>query len=137
MIRAALIGDHRAIKGLGQCPSADINTVDAKGRTPLYLTSWLGHVKATEEILKHKHTRFNKGRGLDGLTPFSIASQKGHVQIMSLLSNHSYHNDEDVNDGWQRDQWTGQYSGVEIEKDTTSMETHSTSDDIPTGLLIL
>ena len=48
LLMAALTGDHKAIKGLGECPKADINTVDAKGRTPLYLASLFGHAKATE-----------------------------------------------------------------------------------------
>ena len=72
LIIAAITGDHRAIRGLGQCPNADINTIDAKGRTPLYLASLLGHAKATEEILNQENVSFNKGREIDGLTPFSV-----------------------------------------------------------------
>ena len=133
LLKAAVSGDHRAIRGLGQCPNADINTVDAKGRTPLYLASLLGHANATEELLKQKSIEFNKGRRLDGLTPFSIASQKGHNQIIRLLINYSTKKYFDLNDGWESDQWTIQYSGYELEKSTTSMETHSTSNDMSTG----
>lgn len=133
LLKAAESGDHRAIKGLGQCPNADINTVDAKGRTPLYLASLLGHEKATEELLTQKSIDFNKGRRLDGLTPFSIASQKGHNQIMSLLINNFTKKYFDLNNGWESDQWTIQYVGYDFEKITSSVETHSTSNDMSTG----
>ena len=112
--------------------NADINTVDAKGRTPLYLASWLGHAKATEEILKHKSISLHKGKGLDGLTPFSIASQKGHKKVVSLLANHSYQNDNNFNSSWLSDNWTGQYSRYKLDRVTTSMVT-STSNEILIG----
>ena len=130
LIIAAITGDHRAIRGLGQCPNADINTIDAKGRTPLYLASLLGHTKATQEILNHENISFNKGREIDGLSPFSIASQKGHEEIMTLLTNYSYLKNDDVNIGWQGDYWTNLYGGYELGKYSTPI---STSLDLSKG----
>lgn len=132
LLTAGISGDYRAIRGLGQCPKADINTVDAKGRTPLYFTSLLGHAEATEEILKQEKISFNKGREIDGLTPFSIASQKGHKGIMTLLTEYSYQNGEDVNNGWQGDEWTDQYGGKENGNGFTQFTT-STSYDYLAG----
>ena len=133
LLKAAISGDHRAIKGLGQCPNADINTVDVKGRTPLYLTSLFGHAKATEELLKQENIDFNKGRRIDGLTPFSIASQKGHVQIMRILIQHSYKNDLDIDNGWLRDVWTIINTGYDLKQYTTATEIYPTSNNLTTG----
>ena len=66
LLMAVIKNDPRAIKGLGQCPNADINTIDIKGRTPLYLSLWLGNKQATEEILKHNNVNLNKRRQTDG-----------------------------------------------------------------------
>ena len=133
LLKAAISGDHRAIKGLGQCPNADINTVDAKGRTPLYLTSLFGHAKATEELLKQENIDFNKGRRIDGLTPFSIASLKVHVQIMRILIQHSYKNDLDIDNGWLRDVWTITNTGYDLEQYTTATKIYPTSNNLTTG----
>ena len=133
LLKAAISGDHRAIKGLGQCPNADINTVDVKGRTPLYLTSLFGHAKATEELLKQDNIDFNKGRRIDGLTPFSIASQKGHVQIMRILIQHFYKNDLDIDNGWLRDVWTITNTGYDLEQYTTATKIYPTSNNLTTG----
>ena len=128
LIKAAVSGNYRAIKGLGQCPDVDVNTIDAKGRTPLYIASWFGHAKATEELLKLENIEFNKGRRLDGLTPISIASQKGHSQIMNILTNHSYINDYVVNNGWKSDEWTFQYGGYKFVIDAKTEETNTSND---------
>ena len=134
LLKAAISGDYRALKGLGQCPKADINTVDAKGRTPLYLATWLGHEKATSELLNQRNVDFVKGRKLDGLTPLSIASQKGHGQIMKLLINHSNNqNNSDVDNSWQTDNWTKQNKGDELPKQTTATSIYTTQGGQTTG----
>ena len=134
LLKAAISGDYRALKGLGQCPKADINTVDAKGRTPLYLATWFGHKKAIAELLNQKNLDFDKGRSLDGMTPLSIASQKGHAQIMRLLIEHSNNqNTSDVDSSWQSDKWTKQSKGVEFPKHTTATSIYSTQDGQTTG----
>ena len=102
LIKAAEIGDHKAIRGLAKCPNSDINTADFKGRTPLYLASMLNNLKAVKEILSVHKLEPNKGRNLDGKTPFSISSEKSYSKVMELLLNHSTVN---VNEGWRVDNW--------------------------------
>ena len=43
LLRAAWVGDFRAIRGLLLCPDTDTGVVDYRGRTPLYLISLKGH----------------------------------------------------------------------------------------------
>ena len=128
LLTAAIVGDHRAIRGLGQCPDADINVVDSKGRTPLYLASLLGHVKAIEEILNLENISYNRGRDIDGMTPFAIAAKKGYKEIMTLLTNYPNKKDEDVNKGWQSDEWTSQYGRNDFENAPTPKPTSSSTE---------
>ena len=125
---AATKGDYRAIRGLWECPNADVNTIDAKGRTPLYLASLLGHVKATEEILNQENISYNRGRDIDGMTPFAIAAKKGHKEIMTLLTIYPNRKDEDVNKGWQSDEWTSQYGRNDFENAPTPKPTSSSTE---------
>ena len=102
LITAAEMGDHKAIRGLAQCPTAKINIKDFKGRTPLYLASMMNNLKAVGELLAVTSIDPNKGRNLDEKTPFSISSENGHFKVMEQLLNHSKVN---VNKGWVFDNW--------------------------------
>ena len=73
--------NHRAMRGLAQCPEADLMTVDRRGRTPLYIASLKGHVEVVRVLLdKLLNIDVDEGRDRDGATPFSIASEKGHFR---------------------------------------------------------
>ena len=105
LLHAAWTDNFRAIGGLLLCPDANINIVDPKGRTPLYLASWLGHTKTINELLKFNNTGIdvNKGRIIDGSSPFAVASEKGHLNVMKKL----IHLDNiSVSKGWDNDSWT-------------------------------
>ena len=86
-----------------KCPNADINEQDLKGRTALYLASWMGHLDAVNEFLVLPTIEVNKGLILTGETAYSIASKKSHFDVMETLSRHK---NVDVNKGWFRDRWT-------------------------------
>ena len=105
LLHAATIGDYRAIRGLSQCPDADINNQDRKGRTPLYLASLLGHTEAVKQILKQNDTDLDKGRFFDELIPFSIASEKGHHTIMAELIKFKQARNAKLARGWHTDKW--------------------------------
>ena len=117
LLRAARENDYRAIRGLAQCPEANINIGDKKGRTPLYLASMIGHTQAVAELLQQGNIEVNKGRSLDGESPFSIASEKGHFHVMSLLLINKY---ADVNQGWKAHSWTLQTKSSGLIKPTAS-----------------
>ena len=102
LLRAATIGDYRAIRGLSQCPNVDINTDDGKGRTPLYYASWIGYKEAVKALLDVANIEGNKGIYFNGQTAFSIAAKKGHFDIMRLLIKSDNIN---VNKGWFHDRW--------------------------------
>ena len=121
LLRAAEIGDHRAIRGLAKCPNANINIADFKGRTPLYLASMMNNLKAVKELLAVPKIDPNKGRTSDGITPFSIASEKGYFEVMQLLLNHRRVN---VNEGWMFYNWP---SLKEEEVDTWSNSKNDTA----------
>ena len=120
MLRAAKIGDDRAIKGLGQCPNVDINGYDQRGRTSLYLSSWMGHSMAVKMMLEVPNIDANKGRYLDGKTPMAIAAEKGHFEVMKLLIQSNF---VDMSRGWFFDIWPSLLK--EIMFDTTIKETYS------------
>ena len=112
LLRSAESNDYRAIRGLSQCPEADINIRDDKGRTPLYLASMKGHTQAVGELLNNIHIDVNLGRGLDGLSPFSIAAHKGNFEVMTVLLTKGQmvlakeNQRLDVNMGWFEKRWT-------------------------------
>ena len=102
LLSAALSGDFRALEGLLQCPDADINTVDDKGRTSIYLASQMGRLEALEVLLSNPKLDVNKGRIRDGSTAYSVASEQGQFIVMAKLVNHT---ETDVNRGWEIDNW--------------------------------
>ena len=103
LMQKAKFGDQRAVRGLAQCPNGDINMEDDKGRTALYQATLEGHIGAVYELLSVTGIDVNKGRHLDGMTPFSIASKRGHIEILRM---YVLHGDTDVNQGWLKDVWT-------------------------------
>ena len=102
LMEAAKTDDFRAIRGLAQCPDADVN-YDGAGKTPLYIASLMGHTKAVDAFLQEQKTIPNKGRAKDDKSPFSIASEKGYSDIMAAFIKHD---NMDVNKGWDYDRWS-------------------------------
>ena len=115
LLHAATVDDYRAIRGISQCPGADINTQDSRGRTPLYLASWMGHMQSVKVILNKTDVNWNKGRFLDGGSPFSIASEKGYFEITDLQINFIQNEYFDANKGWLSDSWTPASTPSELE----------------------
>ena len=104
LMNASWVGDFRAIRGLLQCPETEskVNTVDEKGRTPLYIASLMGHLQVVAVLLDNKHVNTNLSLRIDGGTPFSIASEKAHFKVMRALIQHGQ---SDANKGWLNDNW--------------------------------
>ena len=52
LLGAAGEGDYRALRGLLQCPGSksNINTVNIKGPSPLYIASMMGHIQAVNVL---------------------------------------------------------------------------------------
>ena len=103
-LRAAWIGDFKAIRGLLECPDSalEVNAVDNKGRTPLYIASMMGHLEAVEVLVSNKNVTAEIGRFLDGYTAFSVSSENAHFNVMrSLIQN----GQSDMAKGWCTDEW--------------------------------
>ena len=103
LLKIAKLGDYKGIRGLAKCPNADINKQDVKGRTGLFMASWMGHFHAVREFLVLPNIDVNKGTLLTGETAYSIASKKSNFDVMVILSQHE---NVDVNIGWYSDDWT-------------------------------
>ena len=80
-----------------------VNTVDNKGRTPLYIASMAGHLEAVRTLVHYLNTDVNIGRRINGGTAFSIASEKSHFGVLEalILSKNSQESK-----GWCIDMWT-------------------------------
>ena len=120
LINSAWLGDYRAMRGLLLCPDAAINVMDKKGRTPLYIASWMNHVKVIETILNDTQIDANIGNFVDQNTPFSIASQKNHFEVMEKLINHVK---MDEGKGWSVDCWAPQSVRPELMMEVTTTPT--------------
>ena len=105
LLKASRDGHFRSIRGILLCPNSDINVVDGKGRTPIYLSSMMGHIESVKVLLDNPQEDPNKGMVSIGHTDtaFSIASEKGHFKIMWHLLQH---HETNVSEGWCYDNWT-------------------------------
>jgi len=111
LLEAAWKGNFRGIRGLLLCPGININIVDKKGRTPLYLASWLHFVNAVDVLLNATDIDVNKGKKSDGSNPFAIASEEGHFDIMEKLI---LHGSISEGTGWDSDSWTLQIATSKV-----------------------
>ena len=105
LLNLAKFGDYKGIRGLANCPDdiLDINVQDRKGRTGLFLSSFMGHANAVKEFISIQNINVNKRNILTGETPYAIASKKSHLDVMKIISQHK---NVDVNEGWTLDSWT-------------------------------
>ena len=101
LLNASRKGNFRDIRGLLKCPLANVNMIDNRGRTPLYIASMLGQLRAVEVLLDDKMVQLDIKKTSDGGTAFSIASEKAHFDIMKLLIIEQ----SDNNEGWHIDEW--------------------------------
>ena len=66
----------------------------------------------------------NKGNSIDGSTSFSIASEKGHFDIMEKLINHK---EIKAGKGWNIDSWTSHFSRSKVKTEPTATLTTITT----------
>ena len=132
LLQAATEGYYREIRGLLLCPDSNCNVIDKRGRTPLYLASLRDHNMSVQVLLEDGNIDTEIGKTLDGGTPFSIASEKGHFKVMEQLITHG--NDvhvSNLNKGWCSDNWTPDITmcliATKIEVSTVIYETTSTT----------
>ena len=102
---AAWVGDFRAIKGLLQCPGSkfNVNTVDNRGRTLLYIVAMLGHLETVTVLLQNPDINVDIGKRINGGTAFSIASEKSHLHVLKALIVFGKSNESK---GWYTDSWS-------------------------------
>ena len=127
ILRATWIGDFRAVRGILSCPQADVNIIDSKGRTPIYLASWLRHVTMIDVLLHDKQIDVNIGKNIDGSTPFAVASEKGHSEIIKKLINQMTIREDKA---WAIDSWVSYsiHSKFYIEPTTTHSVNETTQE---------
>ncbi|KAJ9057124.1 hypothetical protein DSO57_1025556 [Entomophthora muscae] len=65
------------------CPSADVNTVDYFGRTPLHYAARIGASTCTEYLLDKKANP--NARDNDGLMPFHLSLLHGHIDYTNMM----------------------------------------------------
>ena len=111
ILEKAWAGDFRAVRGLIQCPGtqSNINNVDKKGRTPLFIASMMGHLEAVKVLLDNEQVNVDIFARAGG-TPFSAASERNHREIMKAVI---VHGKVEVGRGWARDEWTP-YASVNL-----------------------
>ena len=88
-----------------------MNTVDKKGRTPLYIAAMMGHIEAVKVLLQNQDVGVNIGRNGNGGTAFSIASEKSHFDVMEAMIANGKSN---KGKGWCIDSWTDPCRRIEV-----------------------
>ena len=120
LVHATDHGYFREVRGLLQCPGADSNLLDRRGRALLYLASWKNHNGAVKVLLDHETINVNMAAPLDGSTAFSIASEKGHLKVLkSIISFVDKGHNINYSKGWCKDNWT---RGTVLCKETDQIE---------------
>ena len=98
ILRAAKEGDLERLQRLQRCTVTDmnrvkrdpleINRVDGKGRTPLYLAIKYGHIEVVQNLLKDPNIDVNRAENESGATALYLASALGNKDIVELLLRH-------------------------------------------------
>ena len=86
-VNAALVKRNVEIALLLLEHGADVNTMDVRGITPLYLASRSGRRDNVESLLKH-HADVNLADGQTGGTPLMVSACEGEVVIARVLLCH-------------------------------------------------
>jgi len=83
---AAFRGELEKVESLCNDPALNINWQHSQGGfTPLYVACEKGQVGVVKYLLSLKGIDPNKPQN-EGATPFFIAGEKGHKEVVSLLS---------------------------------------------------
>jgi len=96
---------------LGQ--GADVNLMDMKGRTPLYVASTRGRRDHVELLLKH-HADVNLMNSQSSKSALRAAARLGEVEIARLLLHHGASVDSRDSEGWTSLQSASQYGHLDI-----------------------
>ena len=136
ILNASWVGDFRAIRGLLRCPGSEsnVNTVDKKGRTPLYIASMMGHLQAVKVLLQDIHVKANFGTKFDGGTPSSIACEKSHFKVIRALIEYGR---SDENKGWCKDKWVLHLSPCNERESLTPVTTPSQTTNPGSGRMLM
>ena len=86
--RAAEEGELKRLEELQHCTVEDINQVDGKGRTPLYLAILNGHLEVVKKFLEDPDIDVNRVEDESGTTALYLASATGNKEIVQLLLGH-------------------------------------------------
>ena len=81
---AAYEGDEAMVTFLLGLPNINADSKDGRGRTPLWMASWKGHVRVVELLLKRNTVEVDVG-ATDLCTPLVIAATEGHAEVVKLL----------------------------------------------------
>ena len=95
ILMAAKEGDLERLEMLQRCTAEeqnrvnrDINRVDGKGRTPLYLAIQNGHLEVVRHFLRDPSIDVNRAEDESGATALYLASATGNAAIVELLLGH-------------------------------------------------
>ena len=78
---------------------ADCSQIDYQKRIPLHWASEGGFIECIELLLKHLAPNLEMSADAEGMTPFLLASSKGHTDIVELFLGKGAHVDEGNNAG--------------------------------------
>ena len=96
---------------LGQ--GADVNLMDVKGRTPLYVASTRGRRDHVELLLKY-HAKVDLLNSQSSKSALRAAARLGEVEIARLLLHHGASVDSRDSEGWTPLQSASQYGHLDI-----------------------